>query len=579
MQLSRWMIVLLSMGMVLAGCENRSQQMAATAPPAATPAPVTVVYTNGEIVTVDDDQPLAQAVAVRDGLILAVGSREKVLAAAGDNVEVRDLRGRVLLPGLIDTHGHISYTSLMMAAVNVSSPPVGPANSVTDVIALLQAGLEKSPDAGWLIGYGYDDSLLRERRHPTRDDLDQVSTDVPVLIRHVSGHFMACNSRCLELAGVSAATADPKGGIIRRMPGGAEPDGVFEETAMMFLMNVVPEPDDEQRLALLGPAQQYYASHGITTVQDGAASARDVALLRQAGERGDLYLDVVSYPYQQMPGVAMDDFPPSGEYLGHFRVGGLKLVLDGSPQGKTAYLTQPYLHPPHGQEAGYRGYPTLDDVQVADYVDRAFAANIPVLAHANGDAASDQLIEAVRSANAKHGAADRRTVMIHAQTVREDQQDAMRDEGMVPSYFVAHTFYWGDWHRDSVFGAERASRISPLKTTVDRGMPYTTHNDTPIVPPDMMRLLWSAVNRVTRSGQVLGEAQRVSALEALKSMTIHGAYQYFEEGDKGSIEVGKLADFVILQENPLSVEPMAIKDITVLETIKEGVTVYRRPDQ
>jgi predicted amidohydrolase YtcJ len=166
--------------------------------------------------------------------------------------------------------------------------------------------------------------------------------------------------------------------------------------------------------------------------------------------------------------------------------------------------------------------------------------------------------------------------MIHAQTVREDQQDAMRDEGIVPSYFAAHTFYWGDWHRDSVFGVERASRISPLKTTADRGMPYTIHNDTPVVPADMMRLWWAAVNRITRSGQVLGEAQRVSAAEALKAITINGAYQYFEEDRKGSIEVGKLADFVILESNPLKAEPMAIKDIAVLETIKEGVSVYRR---
>ena len=166
--------------------------------------------------------------------------------------------------------------------------------------------------------------------------------------------------------------------------------------------------------------------------------------------------------------------------------------------------------------------------------------------------------------------------MIHAQTVREDQLDAMRDADLIPSYFSAHTFYWGDWHRDSVFGPERAARISPLKSTVDRDMRYTTHNDTPIVPPDMMRLLWASVNRVTRSGQILGDAQRISPLEALKAITINGAYQYFEEQQKGSIEVGKLADFVILSENPLTVAPMDNVDISVLETFKEGVSVYRK---
>jgi len=575
MKISRLMVVLCSLGALLAGCDKQAA-VPAPAPAVSSTSAAATVYLNGTVITVDDEKPQAEAVAVRDGRIIAVGSRQQVLDAAGDNVEQQDLQGNVLLPGLIDTHGHVTYTALMMAAVNVSSPPVGPAESVADVIALLRQDAEKSPDAPWIIGYGYDDSLLAEQRHPTRRDLDKVSSEKPVLIRHVSGHFMSCNSRCLELAGITAETEDPKGGVIRREAGGSEPDGVLEETAMMPLLSIMPEPDETQRLALLDQAQQYYASHGITTVQDGATSPGDVALLRRAAAEEALYLDVVAYPYMQLPGVSLDDFPPSREYQGHFRVGGIKLVLDGSPQGKTAYMTQPYLHPPHGQEAGYRGYPTLDDEEVARHVDRAFSADIPVLAHANGDAASDQLIDAVRAANARHGPADRRTVMIHAQTVREDQQDAMQAEGIIPSYFVVHTFYWGDWHRDSVFGPERASRISPLRTTAERGMPYTTHNDTPIVPPDMMRLLWSGVNRVTRSGQVLGEAQRVSALEALKSMTLYAAYQYFEERDKGSIEVGKLADFVILDGNPLAVKSMAIKDIAVLETIKDGVSVYRR---
>jgi predicted amidohydrolase YtcJ len=562
---------------VLGGC-GQEQPPSDAATPAATPTgPATTVFINGDIVTVNDAQPTAEAVAVRDGKILAVGTRASVEKQAGDNVELRDLQGHTLLPGFIDTHGHISYTAFNQASVNVSSPPVGKAENIAGLLDLLRAGREKFPDAPWLTAWGYDDSLLAEKRHPTREDLDQVATEYPIMLRHVSGHFITCNSRCLELAGISAATENPKGGVIRRLPGTNEPDGVLEESAMGQVFAALPQPDAEQRLALLGPAQHYYASYGITTVQDGAISGEEITIMRQAAERGMLYLDVVAFPYEQMPGTSMDDFPPSTNYQGRFRVGGVKLVLDGSPQGKTAFLTQPYLHPPHGQQEGYRGYPMLDDEEVDAYIAHAFANKVPVLAHANGDAAADQLIAAVRAANTKYGAADRRPVMIHAQTVREDQQDAMRDEGIIPSYFSAHTFYWGDWHRDSVFGVERASRISPLKTTVDRGMPFTTHNDTPIVPPDMMRLLWASVNRITRSGQVLGEAQRISPLQALKSMTINGAYQYFEEQRKGSIEVGKFADFVILDKNPLKVEPLAIVDISVLETIKEGVSIYQRP--
>ena len=536
----------------------------------------TIVYVNADLVTMNEEQPRATAIAVRDGLILAVGNRADVEAAAGYNADVRDLEGKTMLPGLIDAHGHISFTSLTVASANVSSPPVGPVETINQLVAALKTHVAQVPADGWIVGWGYDDSLLAEQRHPTREDLDQVSAERPVAIRHVSGHFMSCNSICLEMAGVSAETSDPKGGIIRRLSGGTEPDGVLEETAMGKLFAVLPRPDKDLRLKLLQKTQQYYASYGITTVQDGAAQAAEIDLLREAADNGMLYLDTVAYPYALYLGDKLADYPPDPEYSGHFRVGGFKLVLDGSPQGKTAWLTEPYLHPPHGQVEGYSGYATLEDQQVADFIDLAFSRNIPVLAHANGDAAADQLIAAVTAGNQAHGNADRRTVMIHAQTARDDQIDAMIAQNIMPSYFSAHTFYWGDWHRDSVFGEKRALRISPLRTSADRGLIYTTHNDTPIVPPDMMRLLWASVNRITRSGQVLGADQQATVMEALKSITINAAYQYFEEDRKGTLEPGKLADMVILDQNPLDVDPLNLKDIQVLETIKDGKTVFSR---
>lgn len=535
---------------------------------------VATIYTNGDIVTMDEQLASAQAVAVRDGKIIAVGDRAKVQAQAGNNTQLIDLNGGTLLPGFIDAHGHISYTALNLASANVSSPPVGTANTVADVVELLKVQAANTESESWVIGWGYDDSLLAEKRHPTKADLDQVSMTRPVAIRHVSGHFVSCNTPCLAAAGIDAQMADPAGGIIRRLAGGQEPDGVLEESAMKSLFAVFPSPDKEQRLQLIKEAQTYYSSFGITTVQDGAAQAQEIELMREAAASKLLQLDVVAYPYAPYVKERLAEFPSSDEYQNHFRVGGIKLVLDGSPQGKTAWLTKEYLHPPHGQEEGYKGYATLTDDEVQGFVDSAFETGTQVLAHANGDAAADQLIKIIKTANAEQGKADRRTVMIHAQTVREDQIDSMIAEGINPSYFSAHTFYWGDWHRDSVFGVERASRISPLRSSADKGLRYTTHNDTPIVPPDMMRLVWASVNRITRSGQVLGEAQRATVEEALKSITIDAAYQYFEEDRKGSITVGKMADFVVLDKNPLKVEPEAIKDIVVLQTIKQGTAVF-----
>ncbi|MFT4822848.1 MAG: putative amidohydrolase YtcJ [Halioglobus sp.] len=561
--------------LTLVGCSTQDTGMPEGKLPTTWANPTTV-YFNGEIVTVDDDQPSAEAIAVRDGRILAVGSRADVDKAAGKSIIMRDLLGGTMLPGLIDAHGHISMTNKMQASANVSSPPVGSAESIDDIVALLKAHRLKYPGAPWLTGWGYDESLLQEQRHPTREDLDRVSNEVPIMLVHVSGHFMTCNSACLALAGITADSEDPKGGIIRRLPHSREPDGVLEEQAMAELRLVTPALDDAAALSLLDSTQQYYASQGITTVQDGAAIGDDIRLMKLAGEQGLLYLDVVTFPYAPYMWKEIDQYPPSSTYDNHVRIGGFKLVLDGSPQGKTAWLTKPYLHPPHGQSEGYAGYATLEDDKVGEYIEYAFANDIPVLAHANGDAASDQLINAVSAANVKLGKADRRTVMIHAQTVREDQIKQMVEEGINPSYFVVHTFYWGDWHRDSVFGAERASRISPLRSSTELGLRYTIHNDTPIVPPDMMRLLWSSVNRVTRSGKVLGESQSATVMEGIRAMTIDAAHQYFEEGSKGSIKAGKRADLVILDRNPLKVDAMSIKDISVLETIKDGVTVFKK---
>ena len=299
--------------------------------------------------------------------------------------------------------------------------------------------------------------------------------------------------------------------------------------------------------------------------------------MKRVADSGKLLIDLVAYP--DIQGAAGAIQPPllSSTYSNHFRVGGAKLNLDGSPQGKTAWLSKPYLIPPAGQDENYVGYPAVTDEQANALVDKAFKNGWQLLAHCNGDAAADQFIRAIRAATEKHGKADRRPVMIHAQTVREDQLDEMKELGIIPSFFGMHTYYWGDWHRDSVLGPERAARISPAASALKRGMIYTQHHDAPVALPSAIMILASQVNRTTRSGQVLGPEQRVSVMDALKSITINAAYQYFEEKSKGTIEVGKLADFAILSDNPMTVPQKQLADLKVLETIKEDVSIYKRP--
>lgn len=540
-----------------------------------TPEPATV-YFNADVITLVDSAPTASAIAVRGGRILAVGDVKVAKAAAGPHAVLRDMKGRTIVPGLIDAHGHFASVARVVPLADLQPPPSGGVSNIAELLSALRAWRASNPTAAWIQGVGYDDSLLAERRHPTRDDLDTISKDLPIALTHVSGHLMSCNSACLSASGITAATDDPKGGVIRRRPGGREPNGVLEEAAIQLVIAKLPRPSTEQILADLRKTQDYYASYGITTVQEGAASQRDVADLRAFADKGDLHLDVVAYvQHTRLPELA-PDFAASRTYENHFRIGGIKLTLDGSPQGKTAWLTQPYLIAPEGLPKDYRGYATLDEAQIDRITSAAFARNIQVLMHANGDAAIDQMIGAVSRAEAASGPGDRRPVMIHAQTAREDQLDLMKAKGIIPSFFVAHTFFWGDWHRDSVFGDPRAARISPLKSAESRGLRITIHNDSPVVPPDMMRLMWSAVKRTTRSGKTLGPEQRISPYDALKAITKDAAYQYFEEGQKGTIEVGKFADFAVLSQNLLQVQPDRIKDIQVLETIKEGATVFSR---
>jgi predicted amidohydrolase YtcJ len=470
---------------------------------------------------------------------------------------------------------------LQAIAANLLPPPDGGNDSIAALQATTKAWLASSDVPrrfGVVVGFGYDDSQLKEQRHPTRDELDAISTDLPIYVIHQSGHLGAANSKALELAGITAATVDPQGGVIRRRADSKEPDGVLEETAHYAVLYkvVMARFGGDTALELIQAGQQLYTRFGFTTAQDGATDPANVQAFRRAAAAGRLAIDVVSYP-AYVTAVDTPFMKVSKAYDRHFRIAGVKLTLDGSPQGKTAWLTTPYHVVPAGRPKSYAGYATMKDAEVEAAVTRSFREGWQVLAHTNGDAAIDQFLKAVTAASAAVPGTDRRPVAIHAQTARLDQVEAMNAAGIIPAFFPMHTFYWGDWHRDSVLGRERAANISPTGWALQRGMIFTSHHDAPVALPDSMRVLSATVNRTTRSGTVLGEGHRVDPYVALKAMTAWAAFQHFEEESKGTIEAGKLADFVIVSGNPMSVDRAVLARLQVLETIKEGVSVYRAP--
>ncbi|MBS1134982.1 MAG: nfdA 4, partial [Burkholderiaceae bacterium] len=403
---------------------------------------------------------------------------------------------------------------------------------------------------------------------------DKVSTTVPVMATHISGHFAAVNSVGLKKIGYDASTPNPEGGIIRREVDGKTPNGVLEELAAIPHMLTLQPATQEGKDYFLKRGVEMAKSFGYTTAIEGRMFGPMHADMADAAGRGLVDIDFIGW--MDYTGRAELDKGFSTSYSNHYRLGGLKVTLDGSPQGRTAWRTVPYLIPPDGQKPGYLGYPAIPDTkQVEAYLDEAYAKGWPVKIHANGDAAVDQLFAALRPVVAKYGVKPGQTILVHGQFIRPDQVKELKSLGIFPSMFPMHTFYWGDWY-EKIVGPEQAAQISPMHSILSTGLHATSHTDAPVALPNLMQVAWATVNRTSRSGKVIGPDERVTPYEAMQMITIWGAEQFGEQATKGSLKEGKLADFVILSDNPVTMDPNEINRIQVLETIKDGKSVWVR---
>ncbi|MEM8500428.1 MAG: amidohydrolase [Pseudomonadota bacterium] len=531
---------------------------------------------NAKVLSMDADNTIHQAVLIDHGRIVAVGSNEEISEQIDKYTEVSDVNGKVLMPGIIDAHGHYPGSGLLDLTVDLNSPPIGKTESIADIRASLSLAAKNKGDDEWLFGWGYDDTLLAERRHPNRFDLDRISTDQPIFIVHVSGHMGVANSKALAIAGISAETTQPEGGVITIDPETGEATGLLEENAMKPVQSIAMDLGALDFLNMLSFASNQYAQRGVTTAQSGGVDARMYAGLRWASKLGLMKQRLVVFPlFDQLgPRLLAEPEEFSAHNTDNFLVGPVKIIADGSIQGYTGYLSEPY-HVPYKGDADYRGYPRVSLEQLTLEVDRYRRRGIQLAIHGNGDASMDDIITAVDKAQRKYPDDDQRLILIHAQMARADQLDEFKRLGITPSFFSAHTYYWGDRHRDIFMGPKRAANMSPARWSMDRELTFSIHLDTPVVPMQPFLLVWSAVNRLSSSGQVVGADQRLPIMQALRAVTIDAAWQIFQDDNRGSIEPGKWADLILLSDDPL-INPAAIKDIQVLETIVGGKKVYNQ---
>jgi len=537
------------------------------------------VYYNGDILTMVGESPnYVEALVEKEGKIVFTGSSSEAMKIAGMGHNMIDLKGNTLVPGFIDGHCHFANFGGQAVGAQLLASPDANVDDLEMLISVLKKWNtpENRALTGWIFGTGFDDSVLKEKRFPTKHDLDQVSTEFPIMIVHISGHFAVVNSKGLEKLGINANTKDPEGGLIRREKNSNEPNGVLEELAAIpFMLEAIAPKSEEALIKFFDAGQDMALSYGYTTAQEGRAMQNQEMLVAMA-EMDKYKIDVISYIDYMFVDKHMNSKWNSKNYINNFRIGGMKVTLDGSPQGRTAWRTEPYLIPPEGMPHDYSGYPAIpNDSVLSSIFEKGFINNWQILTHTNGDAAVDQLIRTMKPLKEKYGNNERRDVIIHGQYIREDQLDRAKEMKMITSLFPLHTFYWGDWHKELI-GDSLVQKISPVQTAISKGLDVTIHTDAPVALPNLMRVVWTAVARKSRSDKIIGPDERLTPYQALKAITIWSAYQHYEEDKKGSLENGKLADLVILDNNPLKVNVDDIKEIKVLKTIKEGKVVFEK---
>jgi predicted amidohydrolase YtcJ len=529
----------------------------------------TILYFNGDILTMEE-KIYTDAVLIKDEKIYKIGKKDELIKFCDKDTIFYDLNGKTLMPSFIDCHSHfLGYASSLL---QVSLDDAKNFNDIEDKIKkfINKNNIEKGT---WIVAKGYDNNFLEEKEHPNKYVLDKISLENPIVIQHKSSHMGVLNSKALEELNITKDTENEEGGFIRRIKGTLEPDGYLEENSFISSLKKIPMNSFESFKEAVIEANNLYASYGITTAQEGFIIKGMDKIINLIKDLKLLKIDLIGYIDVKDSEEIKESFKSSiKRYDNNFKVLGYKIFLDGSPQGRTAWMLEPYKD----SKDGYKGYPIYKDYEVEKSIELAIHDNMQILAHCNGDAAINQYINQYKIVKEKYDNKNEiRPVIVHAQFLKENMIKDVKDLNMIPSFFVAHVYHWGDVHIENL-GIERAENISLANSALKNNIKFTFHQDAPVIEPNMIETIWCAVNRITKNNKILGENQKINVLDALKAITINGAYQYFEEDKKGSIKEDKLADLVVLNSNPLKVEKEKIRDIEVLETIKSGKTIFKK---
>lgn len=523
---------------------------------------------NGKIVTMDPKESIAEAVAVKHGRLVKVGKTKDVKPLVGDETKVIDLKGRTVVPGLIDSHCHMMSVGAGRKLYVDLSEEAG-VHSIADLVDKLRERAKKTPKGGWVHGYQEDDSKLAEKRHPTRWELDKASSEHPVILSTVGGHFSMANSYAFKQAGVTRDTPDPVGGRFDRDGKGELTGGLHEKAIDMVLPESASQPTREMARDGAREILAECASVGLTCVYDTVERSQMRAALDVKNGGG--------LPIRVRMDVAIDLFPELnkvGVYQGlgddWLAIRGLKFFFDGAISARTAAVTEEYLNKP-----GFYGVmATTREIATKTIMD-AYAEGYRISAHANGDAAIAMYLDIMEEAQRKYPRRDPRNRDIHCTVITPELVRRIKELSILPTIFGPYAYYHGD-KLIPAFGEKRLERMFAARSFLDAGVKIAAHSDHPCAPYPPLMAIHALVNRRTKAGKPLGVSQRVTVTEALKLYTVHSAYQQLDEDRLGSLEEGKLADMVVLGEDILTVPAERIKDIPVDMTIIDGRVVYEK---